>query len=229
MNAGGAGHAYVWVPSSTNGTAGSMTDLGTLAVNPNPALSQSEGNAINASGVVVGDANPAGANSQNLLVAVVWQPGTNGSYSISDLNTLIPSGTGWTLTRADAVNDQGQIVVETAQGHALLLTPITTPLTPALPAASVQTRASPNTALRLTAPMVNPSWLAFPSQAPTPGAIYGLNEPSPSTTASSSSTPSASSLPSPVDAVTPAPSQATPVDVVDQLLAQWETALSLNS
>jgi probable HAF family extracellular repeat protein len=126
MNAGGAGHAYVWVPSSTNGTAGSMTDLGTLAVNSNPALSQSEGNAINSSGVVVGDANPASATGQNQIVAVVWQPGTNGSYTISDLNNLIPAGTGWTLTRADAVNDSGQIVVEATNGtshDALLLTP----------------------------------------------------------------------------------------------------------
>jgi probable HAF family extracellular repeat protein len=138
MNASGAGHAYVWVPSSTNGTAGSWTDLGTLAVNPSPGLSQSEGNAINGSGVVVGDANPAGATSQKQFVAVVWQPGTNGSYTISDLNNLIPSGTGWTLTRADAVNDQGQIVVETAQGHALLLTPTTTPSAPALSAASAR-------------------------------------------------------------------------------------------
>jgi probable HAF family extracellular repeat protein len=126
MNASGAGHAYVWVPSSKNGTAGSMTDLGTVAVNPSPGLSQSEGNAINGSGVVVGDANPAGATSQNQFVAVVWQPGTNGSYSISDLNNLIPAGTGWSLTRADAVNDSGQIVVEATNGtsyHALLLTP----------------------------------------------------------------------------------------------------------
>jgi probable HAF family extracellular repeat protein len=228
MNASGAGHAYVWVPSSTNGTAGSWTDLGTLAVNPSPGLSQSEGNAINGSGVVVGDANPAGATSQNQFVAVVWQPGTNGSYSISDLNNLIPSGTGWTLTRADAVNDQGQIVVETAQGHALLLTPTTTPSAPALPAAGVQTGASPNTALLLTAQMVNTGWLAFPSQAPTPAAIDRLNEPSPSTTASSSSTPSSSTPPPPAAAVMQAPSQATPVDVVDQFFAQLETELSLN-
>jgi probable HAF family extracellular repeat protein len=228
MNASGAGHAYVWVPSSTNGAAGSWTDLGTLAVNPSPGVSQSEGNAINGSGVVVGDANPAGATSQNQFVAVVWQPGTNGSYSISDLNTLIPTGTGWTLTRADAVNDQGQIVVETAQGHALLLTPATTPLARALPVASVPTFASPNRAALLTAQMVNTGWLAFPSPAPTPAATDGLNEPSPATTASSSSTPPLSTQPSQVAAVTPAPSQATPVDVVDQFFAQLETELSWN-
>jgi probable HAF family extracellular repeat protein len=245
MNAGGAGHAYVWVPSSTNGTAGSWTDLGTLAVNPSAGVSQSEGNAINGSGVVVGDANPAGATSQNQFVAVVWQPGTNGSYSISDLNTQIPSGTGWTLTRADAVNDQGQIVVETAQGHALLLTPATTPAAPALSAASVltptttpaapalsatsvQTFASPNTASLLAAQMVNTGWLGFASQAPTPGAIDGLNESSPSTTASSSSTPSSSTPPPPVAAVMQTPRQATPMDVVDPFFASLETQLSWN-
>jgi probable HAF family extracellular repeat protein len=222
----GADHAYVWVPSSPNGTAGSMTDLGTLAVNPNPAYSQSEGNAINSSGVVVGDANPAGSTGE--IVAVVWQPGTNGSYSISDLNTLIPGGSGWTLTRADAVNDQGQIVVETAQGHALLLTPTTTPSAPALPAAGVQTLASPNTASLLTAQMVNTDWLAFPSLAPTPAAIDGLNEPSPATTASSSRSLPLSTHPSPAAAVMQAPSQATPVDLVDPFFAQLETPLSLN-
>jgi probable HAF family extracellular repeat protein len=228
MNASGAGHAFVWVPSSTNGTAGSMIDLGTVAVNPSAGLSQSEGNAINGSGVVVGDANRAGATSQNQIVAVVWQPGTNGSYSISDLNNLIPSGTGWTLTRADAVNDQGQIVVETAQGHALLLTPATTRSARVRPAASVPTFASPNTAALRTAQMVTTGWLAFPSQAPTPGAMDGWNEPSPATTASSSSTPSSSTPPSTAAAGMRAPSQATPVDVVDQFFAQLETELSLN-
>jgi ELWxxDGT repeat protein len=44
----------------------------------------------------------------------------------------------------------------------------------------------------------------------------------------SPSTPSSSTQPSPAAAVMQAPSQATPVDVVDQFFAQWETALSLN-
>ena len=88
-----------------------MTDLGTLAGN-------SGARAINRSGVIAGVADSGGTSH-----AVIWQPGTGSSYTLSDLNTLIPSGTGWTLTGADAVNDSGQIVVETAQGHALLLTP----------------------------------------------------------------------------------------------------------
>src|SRR5262249_10343476 len=107
-------------------------------------------------------------------------------------------------------------------------TPTTTPSAPALPAAGVQTGASPDTASLLAAQMVNTGWLAFPAQAPTPAAIDRLNEPSSSTTASSSSSPWSSTQPSPADAVTQAPSQPTPVDVVDQFFAQWETALSLN-
>jgi probable HAF family extracellular repeat protein len=158
-SAGGAGHAYVWEPSSAHGTTGRMIDLGTLAVNPNPGLSQSEGNAINDRGVVVGDANPAGVTSQSQVVAVVWQPGTNGSYTVSDLNNLIPSGTGWTLIRADAVNNSGQIVVEATNAslsgwYALLLTPSTT-AAPARPAAGAASSSLPGGAVALPAQGAN--------------------------------------------------------------------------
>ena len=121
--ANGANHAFVWQPTTANGTSGTMLDLGTLAINSSPGLSQSEGNAINRYGVIVGDSNPAGARSQDDLHAVIWQPAPGGGYTLTDLNNLIPAGSGWTLTRADGINDNGQIVVETAQGHALLLTP----------------------------------------------------------------------------------------------------------
>jgi probable HAF family extracellular repeat protein len=129
--AGGASHAFVWRPATANGTTGTMIDLGTLAVNPQPGLSQSEGLAINGSGVIVGDANPQGVTNQSSTHAVIWEPGAGGGYTIGDLNDRIPSGTGWTLTRAVAVNDLGQIVVRTAQGHSLLLTPTATLTAPA--------------------------------------------------------------------------------------------------
>ena len=121
---GGAAHAFVWVPSTPNATTGTMVDLGTLAINSYAAISQSQGLAINSSGVVVGDSNPAG--STGLIDATIWQPGAGGTYTLKDLNDLIPSGTGFTLTRADAINDAGLIIVEGMQGdtrHALLLTP----------------------------------------------------------------------------------------------------------
>ena len=133
---GGAAHAFVWVPSTPNATTGKMVDLGTLAINPYAGYSQSQGLAINSSGVVVGESNPAG--STGLIDATIWQPGAGGAYTLNDLNDLIPSGTGFTLTRADAINDAGLIVVEGMQGdtrHALLLTPQTNSAAMAAPAA----------------------------------------------------------------------------------------------
>jgi probable HAF family extracellular repeat protein len=128
-------HAFLWIPSSPNGTTGTIMDLGALAGN------QSSGLAINSGGVVVGNSLPATGLNQDQTHAVIWQPGTGGSYTISDLNNLIPTGTGWTLLSANGINDSGQIVVEATQDgvtdHALLLTPtMTTPL--AQPASSVQ-------------------------------------------------------------------------------------------
>jgi probable HAF family extracellular repeat protein len=106
-------HAFVWTPSSPNGTNGTMIDLGSLDA-------YSYGYGINSSGTVVGtsDAAPNGWH------AVIWQKGANG-YSIADLNSLIPTGSGWVLTRANAINDSGAIVgtgVLNGQTHAFLLT-----------------------------------------------------------------------------------------------------------
>ena len=141
---GGAAHAFVWAPSAPNATTGTMVDLGTLAINPYAGYSQSQGLAINSSGVVVGDSNPAG--STGLIDATIWQPGAGGTYTLNDLNNLIPSGTGFTLTRADAINDAGLIVVEGMQGgtrHALLLTPQTNSAALAAPAALAMPATAP--------------------------------------------------------------------------------------
>ena len=106
---------------------GTMFDLGTLATNADPPDSQSEGMAINSSGVVVGYSGQTGA--------VIWQPDAGGTYTMSDLNSLIPSGTGWKLSEAHAINDNGLIVAYGSQnggpGHYLLLTPQTTATAPA--------------------------------------------------------------------------------------------------
>lgn len=75
---------------------GTITDLGTLG----GATSQAFG--INASGQVVGySATTGGSNPR----AFLWQDGV-----MSDLNALIDPTSGWTLLRAEAVNDSGQIV-----------------------------------------------------------------------------------------------------------------------
>ena len=84
-----------------------MTDLGTFGLDP-------VGEAINNHGVIVG---------QSSTGAWIWSNGT-----FQNLNDLIPSGSGFTLTDATAINDNGQIVAtgtsnSTGQTHAFLLTP----------------------------------------------------------------------------------------------------------
>jgi uncharacterized repeat protein (TIGR01451 family) len=64
--------------------SGVMTDLGAF-----------EATAINGAGQIVGEADGR---------AVIWDNGT-----LTDLNDLIPPGSGWLLTRTTAINDAGRI------------------------------------------------------------------------------------------------------------------------
>jgi probable HAF family extracellular repeat protein len=87
-------------------SGGKMTDLGTFGLDP-------VGEAINNHGVIVGQSGNG---------AWIW---SNGVFQ--NLNNLIPPGSGFTLTDATAINDNGQIVANgrnsTGQTHAFLLTP----------------------------------------------------------------------------------------------------------
>jgi hypothetical protein len=78
------------------------------------------GVAINNRGLVVGQLAPSTARPRAFRCQVGGLP--------QDLNDFIPAGSGWVLTYACAVNDQGQIIGEgTFNGepaHAFLLTPI---------------------------------------------------------------------------------------------------------
>jgi probable HAF family extracellular repeat protein len=59
--------------------------------------------------------------------AFLYSEGTG----IVDLNTLIPSNSGWRLTSADGINDQGQITgggFINGEKHAFLLTPVDVPI-----------------------------------------------------------------------------------------------------
>jgi probable HAF family extracellular repeat protein len=93
-------------------TDGTMTDLGTMGflyVQPY---------AINASTSVVGQVSNGGPGSGR---AFIWQNGI-----ITDLNTLIPIASGWVLSIATSINDNGQIAgtgTIGGQTHAYLLTP----------------------------------------------------------------------------------------------------------
>jgi probable HAF family extracellular repeat protein len=94
-----------------------MADLGTLGGD----LSYAYG--INSSGQVVGYAYTADDTAPHAFLY------SNGS--MTDLNSLIDSGSGWALRDAEAINDLGQIVGYGASPsgltHAFLLTPIPEP------------------------------------------------------------------------------------------------------
>ena len=80
-------------------------------------IGQSQGNAINNAGLVVG---------QNGADAFIY-----GNGVATDLNSLIPAGSGLTLNNAVAINNSGQILVQATDTagteHAVLLTPAPTP------------------------------------------------------------------------------------------------------
>src|ERR1700722_930489 len=93
-------HAALW-------TSTGIQDLGTL-----PGSLVSVVNGINNLGQVVGESGDA----------FIWTQATG----MQDLNSLIPAGSGWTLTWAFAINDSGQITGQgeiNGQTHAYLLTP----------------------------------------------------------------------------------------------------------
>jgi probable HAF family extracellular repeat protein len=114
--------AFRWDPSSQNGTAGAMTDLGGLkTVFGVPVASRGLG--LNNSGQVVGFSQPVAGGS---MQAVLWS-----GKSVTDLTAQIPGGSGWTgLAFGNGINDTGVIV---GQGellagasyvwHGFLLTP----------------------------------------------------------------------------------------------------------
>jgi len=93
---GGGRHAFLWTPTTPNGTAGSMADLGVLPGGANDSRAYD----INSSGVVIGQ-------SGNTPLAFVWSS-TDG---LRNLNTLVDgSAAGWTLEEAFNLNDAGQIM-----------------------------------------------------------------------------------------------------------------------
>src|SRR5215471_9567114 len=79
-------------------SGGQMTNLGVLAQGK-----YSQGFGINNSGVVVGWSNLTYTGS--VYHAFVYSNG-----KMQDLNKLIPSNSGWTLSTAYSINDAGQIV-----------------------------------------------------------------------------------------------------------------------
>jgi probable HAF family extracellular repeat protein len=105
-------HAFLWTPATPNGTSGSMVDPGIL-----PGYESSFATGINASGQVVGYCH----SDNNSDTPFIW----DSVRGMRDLNTLLPAGSGWVLSRALAINDFGQIVGTGRNGDvgAFLMTP----------------------------------------------------------------------------------------------------------
>jgi probable HAF family extracellular repeat protein len=103
----GASHAFLY-------DSAGMHDLGTLGG------VQSSAKSINASGQIVGWSLTEGKKFESLR-PFLYQDG-----HMIDLNSLLPPGSGWALTSANAINDAGQIVGEgtvKGQRRGFLMTP----------------------------------------------------------------------------------------------------------
>jgi probable HAF family extracellular repeat protein len=108
----GTTRAFLW-------ERGKMTDLGTLGGQ------SSYPTKINAAGQVVGTADTSQVDSKwGLLIhAVLWENGT-----VTDLNSLLSDGADLPHTKAESINDRGQILVDgynipAKETEAYLLTP----------------------------------------------------------------------------------------------------------
>jgi probable HAF family extracellular repeat protein len=86
-------HGFLW-------RDGAMTDLGTPGSDP-----ASQANGINSRGQVVGTGFMFAAPANIDLHGFLWEDGG----PIVDLNTLVPSGSGVTITSASEINDRGEI------------------------------------------------------------------------------------------------------------------------
>lgn len=90
------GHAMLWVPNATNGTTGTMYDLGTIDAN-----GSSRAYALNDAGQVVGSGTVGTATH-----AFLWTPNVpNGT-----VGTMVDLDPGGTYSEAYGLNDRGDVV-----------------------------------------------------------------------------------------------------------------------
>ncbi len=123
------------VQGTLAGRTGSGTDLEVAAIWPAGSstpvalgalggIKNNTATAINAAGQVVGTSDPGCGPCTDEPTTRAWLYSPGGA--LTDLNTLLPAGSGWILNQATGINDRGQIVgAGRHDGHtrAYLLTP----------------------------------------------------------------------------------------------------------
>jgi probable HAF family extracellular repeat protein len=215
----GTTDAFLWTPSTPNGTSGTMIDLGSLGGNTVAC-------GINTAGQVVGSSY----TSSGLQHPFLWTPTTpNGNTgTMIDLNTLTGSST-VSLEGALGINDRGQIVgfgtlKSGGSDHAFLLSPTST--TTALaqrPSSTPMTSPAGPT----VAPGGDPSLVPILASPPSDGASFGpttvsavLPVPQPPATAAGATSPAVPFSPTPLF-VPPLTSNLPPAGRADSFQPIW--------
>lgn len=90
--------AFIWLPAAAHGLSAGTHQIGTT---PGSNYYQISASDINDLGQVVG-----GYRDGSVSYPFLWQSGSG----LVDLNTLIDPSSGWVLTRANGINNSGQIV-----------------------------------------------------------------------------------------------------------------------
>jgi len=130
----GTAHLVLW-------HNGAVTDLGTLGTPGSWSFTQAV--SINNNGQIAGSVFMEGGTTEGFLYSngaitslgsflpaaindngvMVGGPSIDSGGTVLNLNTLIPAGSGYQIQDATAINDNGQIVANATDNHALLLNP----------------------------------------------------------------------------------------------------------
>jgi probable HAF family extracellular repeat protein/autotransporter-associated beta strand protein len=161
INAGGLDHAFIWTAGQWNdlGTFGGAASSGIAVNNEGHATGTAEepagtdggtpvlhpflynGKTMVDCGTLGGDyGNAGGMNDLDQIVGYSYLANNTtqnafiyGNGVMTNLNSLIPAGSGWTLTGASGINDAGLIAATGVNGsgqtHTFLLTPMAPTLT----------------------------------------------------------------------------------------------------
>lgn len=126
--------AYLWLPGTDNGTDFTPYDLGgawtdSRASDINNVTTTPISDGVQITFKIAGQVWGGSGTAQ----AVIWDvsvtrtsAGQSVNWTMTDMNTRIDPASGWLLTEARAVNDNGQVLCNSVignQGHPILLTP----------------------------------------------------------------------------------------------------------